>query len=190
MRLMQQFNVAEGAVARPIRTVLLERDRLAAPFGDWIIMNGKATYPRALARSALALAMTASALTFALPAAAGCSPGIPNLPGKDAPAPRSDRGLMSVTYRGSEGAFLRVDDRDQDARAGIVGTWRFTWTSDGTAYPFPIPSGAVVDFGTQQWHDDGTEFIISGARPRDRATPAWAVGSKPAHGRTALSTSP
>jgi hypothetical protein len=31
--------------------------------------------------------------------------------------------------------------------------------------PVPIPAGATVDFGTQQWHDDGTEFIISGARP-------------------------
>ena len=29
----------------------------------------------------------------------------------------------------------------------------------------PIPYGVVVDFGTQQWHDDGTEFIISGSRP-------------------------
>ncbi len=32
--------------------------------------------------------------------------------------------------------------------AGIV-TWRFTWISDGTAYPVrPDPFGAMVDFGT------------------------------------------
>lgn len=73
---------------------------------------------------------------------------------------------MSAVYRGDAANFIRVDDGDRVPRgAGIVGTWRFTWTSDGTAHPVPIPYGVVVDFGTQQWHDDGTEFIISGARP-------------------------
>ena len=47
---------------------------------------------------------------------------------------------------------------------GIVGTWRFTYTSDGTAYPQPIPYGAQVDFGVHQWHSDGTEMFTSGAR--------------------------
>ncbi len=49
--------------------------------------------------------------------------------------------------------------------AAIVGTWKVTLISDGTAYPGPIPTGAVIDFGTSQWHGDGTEFLISGARP-------------------------
>jgi len=48
---------------------------------------------------------------------------------------------------------------------GIVGTWRVTFVSDGSAYPGPIPAGAIVDFGTVQWHTDGTEFMISGGRP-------------------------
>jgi hypothetical protein len=55
---------------------------------------------------------------------------------------------------------------DETARGdAIVGTWRFTFVSNGTAHPTPIPAGVPVDFGTQQWHADGTEFMISGARP-------------------------
>ena len=48
--------------------------------------------------------------------------------------------------------------------AGIVGLWQFTFVSDGSAYPGPIPYGAVVDFGTVQWHSDGTEITSSGGR--------------------------
>ena len=47
----------------------------------------------------------------------------------------------------------------------ILGMWRFTMVSDGTAYPTPVPYNAVVDFGTTQWHPDGTEIMISGGRP-------------------------
>jgi len=46
----------------------------------------------------------------------------------------------------------------------VVGLWRVTFTSDGTAYPGPIPTGVETDFGTVQWHPDGTEFMISGGR--------------------------
>ena len=46
----------------------------------------------------------------------------------------------------------------------IVGMWKVTFTSDGTAYPGPIPAGVEFDFGTVQWHPDGTEFMISGGR--------------------------
>jgi hypothetical protein len=112
---------------------------------------------------ALLVAIAAAASTLAVPAAAGCSPGVPAMP-QWAPPAGNTTGFMRVALRQPAGAFVRVDDRDGDAPA-IVGTWRFTWTSDGTAYPVPIPSGAVVDFGTQQWHGDGTELIISGARP-------------------------
>ena len=139
-------------------------------------MDAKPIFTHSPARSALALALSAVLSTLALPAAAGCNIGIPGGPVGDSPAPQSAGGMMSAIYRGEAGGFLRVDDRDHDARsAGIVGTWRFTWTSDGTAYPFPIPFGAVVDFGTQQWHDDGTEFIISGGRPPGFSCAALAV---------------
>jgi len=48
--------------------------------------------------------------------------------------------------------------------ASIVGMWRVTLVSDGTAYPATIPNGVIVDFGTAQWHSDGTEILISGGR--------------------------
>ena len=35
--------------------------------------------------------------------------------------------------------------------------------SDGIP-PNPVPKGVTVDFGTVQWHDDGTELMISGGR--------------------------
>lgn len=44
----------------------------------------------------------------------------------------------------------------------IVGLWKVSWTSDGTASPQSVPTD--FDFGTVQWHSDGTEFNISGAR--------------------------
>jgi hypothetical protein len=70
-------------------------------------------------------------------------------------------GMMPALYRpGAE--LLMVSDYDQ--HNSIVGMWRVTSISDGTAYPVVIPFGAVLDFGTQQWHGDGTEFLISGAR--------------------------
>lgn len=53
--------------------------------------------------------------------------------------------------------------------AGIVGLWKFTITSDGTAYPTPIPFGAPLDFGITQWHSDGTELMVSGSRPPSTA---------------------
>ncbi len=46
----------------------------------------------------------------------------------------------------------------------VVGLWKVTFTSDGSAYPGPIPAGVETDFGTAQWHPDGTEFMISGGR--------------------------
>jgi len=53
---------------------------------------------------------------------------------------------------------------DQASHESIVGMWKVTFTSDGTAYPGPIPAGVETDFGTVQWHPDGTEFMISGGR--------------------------
>jgi hypothetical protein len=126
-------------------------------------MQASFVHPRSRICSALLLASAAAAFVLSLPAAAGCSPGVPAMPQRDAPPVGNVTGFMRVAYREPAGGYVRVDDRSGDLRA-IVGTWRFTWTSDGTAYPVPIPAGAVVDFGTQQWHEDGTEFIVSGAR--------------------------
>jgi hypothetical protein len=46
----------------------------------------------------------------------------------------------------------------------VVGLWKVTFTSDGSAYPTPIPAGVVTDFGTVQWHSDGNEIMVSGGR--------------------------
>ena len=75
----------------------------------------------------------------------------------------TEAGFSNAVYRPGEGQFMPVGDLLEQLE-GIVGTWRFTWTSDGTAYPQMIPYGAQVDFGTHQWHSDRTEIFTSGAR--------------------------
>jgi hypothetical protein len=111
-----------------------------------------------------ALAVGLGAFGLASQAIAGCT--VPGLSGERPFAPaetQSGGGFMSALYRPGAGRFIRVSD-DAQERDGIVGMWRVTLVSDGTAYPAPIPFGALVDFGTQQWHSDGTEFLISGGR--------------------------
>ena len=91
-------------------------------------------------------------------AIAGCSgptapPSEPAL--REAPM---QQGFQNAVYRPGQGRMVRVSDDRDGADRSIVGTWRIKLVSDGTAYPVPIPFGATVDFGTQQWHSDGTEF--------------------------------
>jgi hypothetical protein len=89
------------------------------------------------------------------------SPGLGELPANSNPPPAV--GMMPTVYLPGSGHMRLVSDYDGQ-RDGIVGMWRVTTVSDGTAYPVAIPFGALIDFGTQQWHSDGTEFLISGAR--------------------------
>jgi len=50
--------------------------------------------------------------------------------------------------------------------ASIVGMWKYQLISKGnTAHNPSIPDGAILDFGYQHWHSDGTEFIESGGGP-------------------------
>jgi hypothetical protein len=121
-----------------------------------------------LHRSLFAAALGLGAAFMSTHASAGCGgwtpPAAPISPSSwNLPEPLQG-GLMSAVYRPGDGQFLRVGDL-QEQLEGIVGTWRFTWTSDGTAYPQPIPYGAQVDFGTHQWHSDRTEIFTSGGRP-------------------------
>jgi hypothetical protein len=60
------------------------------------------------------------------------------------------------------GGFLRAEFSTPND--GIAGLWGVTFVSDGVA-PNPVPAGVVTDFGTVQWHADGTEIMISGGRP-------------------------
>ena len=132
-------------------------------------MKARATRQQRFAKFALALGLAAIGSTLTGYAVAGCGQfnplSAPQPSDADGQRPLA-AGFLSAVYRPGSASFARVlvDDRDPPA-AGIVGTWRFTLTSDGTAHPVPIPYGGVIDFGTMQWHSDGTEFTISGSRP-------------------------
>jgi hypothetical protein len=127
-------------------------------------MKNPVLQSRSIQKTVLALALGSAGLLAAGQADAGC--GMPEIMAP--PAAGRDEApamLMRAVYRPATGGFIRVSDQDDgSATASIVGTWRFTFVSDGTAYPQPIPYGATVDFGTQQWHGDHTEFTISGGR--------------------------
>jgi hypothetical protein len=126
--------------------------------------------PRALRKMVLTVSVGISGLFCALQASAGCGNlGVmPSQGWRDLSMGTTDRfsagGLSTAMYRPGSERLIRVSDNDDRHSGGIVGTWRFNFVSDGNAYPVPIPYGAPIDFGTQQWHSDGTEFIISGGR--------------------------
>jgi hypothetical protein len=47
--------------------------------------------------------------------------------------------------------------------ASIVGLWNVQFLSQGnTTHTPPIPDGALIDWGFNQWHSDGTELLNSG----------------------------
>lgn len=55
------------------------------------------------------------------------------------------------------------EQRSGESSASMVGMWQFQFLSKGnTGHNPSIPDGAVLDFGFQHWHSDGTEFIESG----------------------------
>jgi hypothetical protein len=52
-----------------------------------------------------------------------------------------------------------------ERETAIVGLWKFEMLAKSTANnKNPMPDGALVDFGTQAWHSDGTELLNSGIR--------------------------
>jgi hypothetical protein len=115
------------------------------------------------ARPALLAGLICLGSAMSSQAMAGCSwldrTGSPTPASQEYSPPR----FIPAVYRPGAEGFVRVSD-DHQHGAGIVGLWRVTFVSDGTAYPHPVPFGAVVDFGTQQWHSDGTELLVSGGR--------------------------
>jgi hypothetical protein len=72
--------------------------------------------------------------------------------------------LIAAVYRSGSDGFVPVEHETSVANSDIVGLWQISMVSDGIP-PNPVPRGATVDFGTAQWHDDGTELMISGGRP-------------------------
>jgi hypothetical protein len=119
---------------------------------------------RSIRTNLLVLGLGLAGLVSAGQAIAGCAgfsvpPSAPAL--REAPA---SNGFLKTVYRPGQARIINVSDDQGTGIGGVVGTWRFKFVSDGTAYPAPIPVGATVDFGTQQWHGDGTEIMISGGR--------------------------
>jgi hypothetical protein len=110
-------------------------------------MNGRAVFRRSLGNYLVVLGLGVLGATATGEAAAGC--GMFNRHGA-APANwmNEDKNPTKPPPNGPS----------------IVGMWQITLVSDGTAYPNPIPAGLPLDFGTSQWHSDGTEFLISGGR--------------------------
>ncbi len=67
------------------------------------------------------------------------------------------------------------DQRSGQSSASIVGMWQFQFLSQGnTGHNPSIPDGAVLDFGYQHWHSDGTELIESGGH--SPASSNWCMG--------------
>ena len=58
--------------------------------------------------------------------------------------------------------------------ASMVGMWNVQFISEGnTSHSPSIPDGAVILFGYEQWHSDGTEFANSNHNP---ATQNYCIG--------------
>jgi hypothetical protein len=125
-------------------------------------------WQRTLGQCVLAIGLGTMGILVSSQALADCTSynplGVPPPAQWNAPV-RAMGGLMPAVYRPGSEHFTRTDFDGNNSNAGIVGLWRATFVSDGTAYPAPIPYGAVVDFGTVQWHSDGTELMVSGGRP-------------------------
>lgn len=120
-----------------------------------------------LKKCLLALELGAIGSIVAGQALADCGVyALPGAPTTQWNAPMPDTGaIRQAVYRPGAGQLIRATfDKDAD-NAGIVGMWKISFVSDGTAYPAPIPQGIEIDFGTVQWNSDGTEIMVSGGRP-------------------------
>ena len=112
---------------------------------------------------ALALAATA-ALANAGPAMAGCGLYNPAVPPAQRVTPMQEGArLIAAVYRPGSEWLIPVGYETGVPNSSIVGLWKVSFISDGIP-PNPVPEGATVDFGTVQWHDDGTELMVSGGR--------------------------
>ena len=128
-------------------------------------MNRLVIWQRPLRKCALVLGMGTLGAISNSPALAGCGLSYPlgiSQAQWDGQA-REDARLVPAVYRpGSEG-FIHVGSQSSTPNNGIAGLWAVSFVSDGIP-PNPVPPGVLVDFGTVQWHADGTEFMISGGR--------------------------
>ena len=102
---------------------------------------------------ALPLALGVIGLAAAGAAGASC-PGLERFSRPD----KATHMVPAVYYPqniGDEGGLI-------PAGAPIVGLWKVEFLAHGNTSG--IPDGALIDFGTATWHDDGTEEMVSGGR--------------------------
>ncbi|HLJ49241.1 MAG TPA: hypothetical protein VKU01_24680 [Bryobacteraceae bacterium] len=98
-----------------------------------------------------------------LPAASACGP-------TPQPAPYTIQQLLPDVHNPLGLATMASLARDRNNTsnadsAPIVGMWNIQFLSEGNTTHNPsIPDGAMIDFGYNQWHSDGTEILNSGAR--------------------------
>lgn len=117
----------------------------------------------------MALGLLAAGLLISSAVRASCADiKTPFRPATSAP-PAGPAHLVDAVYRPGEyaaRAFLVSDEGDQDF--GIVGSWTFEWRAKAEpGLPNDNPGftdGTLLDFGTIQWHGDGTETTVSGGR--------------------------
>ena len=70
--------------------------------------------------------------------------------------------FVPAVYRlGADGAAFVQTSAMLDDNPAIVGTWEFEFRAKNDVQ---FPDGTLIDFGTNQWHEDGTEITISGGR--------------------------
>ena len=103
-----------------------------------------------------AAAAVIGVLGFWSEAQAGCPTYSPPAGGAD-----TARLTPAVYHPGATlgSAFVLTGDFGAPA---IVGLWKVEFIARGNTNG--IPDGALIDFGTAQWHEDGTETMISGGR--------------------------
>ena len=128
-------------------------------------MNRQSTWQRSLGKFAVLFGVGTIGASVAAPSLAGC--GLYYSPTVGAFSNALTNSVVGAkrTVLGAGSERLAAANETSAAHDGIVGLWNVTFVSDGGAYPLPIPAGVVTDFGTVQWHSDGTEIMISGGRP-------------------------
>ncbi len=75
-----------------------------------------------------------------------------------------------------------LSSASNQSNASIVGMWSIQFLSEGNTTHNPsIPDGAMIDFGYNQWHSDGTEILNSGARSPAQENFCLGVWQKTGH---------